>query len=104
MSDHAVALSENGKAQAAQAGAFLRELFAREGAARTHIMTSPYKRARDTAEILVESSAGAGFASLSEDISLTEMQFGLFEGMTVPQISAAFPVEHRHFEKAIQSG
>ncbi len=76
LSDHVVPLSAQGRQQAAAVGRFLREELKEEGC---RLLVSPYKRARDTADLLVNECVHA-FGDICENIYLGEQQFGLFEG------------------------
>ena len=100
LSDHIIPLSAEGRTQAQEAGKFLAEQLNEESKARIHV--SPYKRARDTAELIV--GAGGPFLDLQENIFLGEQQFGLFEGLSLDEIRSTFPSENAHFEKSIAFG
>ncbi len=76
LSDHVVGLSSQGREQATAVGRFLRDALT-EGGCRLHV--SPYKRARDTADLLVRECEHA-FRDICENVFLGEQQFGLFEG------------------------
>jgi len=101
MADHAIPLSERGKKQAAVAGIKIKEFFQelheeekkgdnseeenkenREGSSKYYcrLWSSSYKRARQTADIIVE-NAGEWISDQREDILIGEQQFGLFEGI-----------------------
>jgi hypothetical protein len=57
LSDHMITLSDEGRQQAKQAGGFLKDYLGVD--VRPRIYVSPYKRARDTADLIVE--AGGTF-------------------------------------------
>jgi hypothetical protein len=81
LSDHVVGLSAQGREQATAVGTFLREALA-EGGCR--LLVSPYKRARDTADLVVrECQHTDTFRDVCENVFLGEQQFGLFEGVCV---------------------
>ncbi len=100
LSDHVVPLSALGKEQATAAGRFLKNELSEKGC---RVLVSPYKRARDTADLLVQQCEHA-FRDVCENIFLGEQQFGLFEGISLDAIREDFPREHAHFEKAIAHG
>eukprot|EP01098_Paradermamoeba_levis_P009188 TRINITY_DN3812_c0_g2_i4.p1 TRINITY_DN3812_c0_g2~~TRINITY_DN3812_c0_g2_i4.p1 ORF type:complete len:309 (+),score=49.15 TRINITY_DN3812_c0_g2_i4:87-929(+) len=103
--DYTIPLTENGKDQARQAGEFLKaELMKMHIPERScHIISSPYKRARQTAEI-IEDNMKHFVAETSESLLLCELQFGLFEGRSPPEVQELFPQEFDHFKKAIDYG
>ena len=101
MADHVIPLSEQGRCQAEAVGQFLADALAADNRAR--VLVSPYKRARDTAELLVAKAPGA-FLDMHEMIYLGEQQFGLFEGLSLADIRETFPLENAHFEKSIAFG
>jgi hypothetical protein len=100
-SDHMIPLSEEGRRQAAQVGEFLKALKLEE---KCRILVSPYKRARDTADIILQTSGSSMFHDLRENIFLGEQQFGLFEGLSIDQIKTLYPAENAHFEKSSAYG
>lgn len=104
VADHAVPLSSAGRQQALEAGNFLREALSGD-ATTCRMWVSPYKRARETAEVMLEQSGlKSMIGSVRESIFLGEQQFGLFEGLSVDSISSMYPVEHAYFQKAIRHG
>jgi len=87
MADHAVPLSKLGQEQALETGLKIRDHFIEHyGTVKPprdwycRIWTSPYTRARQTAQIISQ-SAGGWITDLRENILLVEQQFGLFEGV-----------------------
>ena len=99
MADHAISLSERGKAQAVQAGEQLNEyLGTLSVVGPVRLWTSPYKRTRQTADGL-QQSAGSWIEDRREHILLCEQQFGLFDGVPDGDLAARFPDEYAHFEK-----
>jgi 2,3-bisphosphoglycerate-dependent phosphoglycerate mutase len=61
------------------------------------ILTSPYIRARQTAQALCEAGALAGGqARPHSDERLREREFGIFDRLTTPGIRARFPEEAAH--------
>lgn len=86
--DMDVGLSPNGERQAEALGAWLRD---RPEDAPTVILSSPYARARRTAELVV-AEAGLG-TELILDERLREREFGVLDRLTHRGIEAQFPVE-----------
>ncbi len=84
-----VPLSPLGERQAAALGRFFSRLSAR--ALPTIIITSPYERARRTAEIAM-ATAGIHIATRADE-RLREREFGWFDGLTSRGIVERFPEE-----------
>ena len=82
-------LTELGRRQAAETGAWFRE---RPPAV---ILTSPLTRARQTAEII---AAEAGLAEVREMEALTEIDAGIFSGLTRAQCAERHPAEWKTFQ------
>lgn len=101
--DHAISLSELGMHQATAAGEALRDLIALPDDEAIRIWTSPYKRTRQTAE-LVAMELRKKFSRIDcrEHINLCEQQFGLFDGVPREELPIRFPVEFTHNELAIR--
>ncbi len=82
-------LNAHGRQQAAECGAVLRDLFARDRrqAQDFKYISSPLKRARETMEIL---RGALGLAPLDYEIDarLIEIAYGDWEGLTLPEIEA----------------
>jgi 2,3-bisphosphoglycerate-dependent phosphoglycerate mutase len=70
---------------------------------KVRIWTSPYKRARQTAEAIL-SEAREYIHDYKEHVLLGEQQFGLFEGVPLDEIRDRFPNELAYFEKQIAFG
>lgn len=101
--DHAIPLSELGVRQASAAGAALRELIALPGDEPVRIWTSPYKRTRQTAQLLAaELQQKFSRIDRREHINLCEQQFGLFDGVPRDELPIRFPDEYAHNELAIR--
>lgn len=79
LSDHVIPLSDVGVEQAKDCGEFVRSwLLAQSGdVSRRRIIVSPYKRARDTGE-LITSTCWSLIGDMTENMMLGEQQFGLF--------------------------
>lgn len=99
--DHAIPLSEHGIRQAAAAGARLRDLISLAEGDALRIWTSPYKRTRQTAD-LVATQLRQKFPQLDirEHINLCEQQFGLFDGIPDEELPARFPDEFAYYSLA----
>jgi broad specificity phosphatase PhoE len=102
--DHAIPLSPLGEQQATAAGHALYDLMVKDGAnaeTRTRIWTSPYKRTRDTADLL-QAGLAPHFPKMDrrEHIMLCEQQFGLFDGIPDADLPTRFPEEHAHYALA----
>jgi broad specificity phosphatase PhoE len=82
-------LNAHGRRQAAECGAVLHDLFARDHRDPQELkyVSSPLKRARETMEVL---RAALGLAPLDYEIDarLTEIAYGEWEGLTLPEIEA----------------
>ena len=99
MADHAIPLSDRGKAQAVHAGERLDDFLRTQPSENSfRLWTSPYKRTRQTADGL-EQSAGNWMKDRREHILLCEQQFGLFDGVPDEDLSTRFPTEYAHYEK-----
>jgi len=93
--DHAVYLTDQGKEQANAAGIFLAALLAAQPTENIAMWVSPYERTRQTAKgILNHLQVG----SVKEDDMLTELQFGIFDGLSKDQIKEQFPAELEWFQ------
>jgi 2,3-bisphosphoglycerate-dependent phosphoglycerate mutase len=96
--DHKIALSPQGREQAAEVGRFLAQSLALSG--RLRILCSPYVRARQTSELIEKALAAAAIAfDKREAIELRELQFGLFDGIADEDLPRLFPREYEHYEK-----
>lgn len=101
--DHAISLSELGMQQASAAGVALRDLIPIASDEPLRIWTSPYKRTRQTAELLAaQLSKKFSHLDCREHINLCEQQFGLFDGVPREELPNKFPTEFHHNELAIQ--
>jgi broad specificity phosphatase PhoE len=82
-------LNAHGRRQAAECGAVLHDLFARDHRDPQELkyVSSQLKRARETMEVL---RAALGLAPLDYEIDarLTEIAYGEWEGLTLPEIEA----------------
>lgn len=77
---------------------------------RIRIWTSPYQRARETADVILshlryDYSLGLQERlDLREHINLVEQQFGLFDGIPEEDLPVAYPAEHAHYKKCEDHG
>lgn len=104
--DHAVPLSDRGRAQAREAGAKIASyLEAHVAGERPHIRlwVSPYLRTRQTADALMETSRG-WVTDRVEHILLCEQQFGLFDGVPPAELSERFPREFAYYDMQCRFG
>lgn len=94
IADHAVPLSPLGIQQAEKAAEFLSaELSV---CSKIRIWSSPYKRARQTAKIILKELEDEFNVDYKEHISLVEQQFGLFDGIPEEDLDKAFPEERKY--------
>lgn len=98
--DHALSLTENGKKQATLAGIALRKLFIERDIkiSKTKMWVSPYKRTRQTAEIIGDELGLTG-NQIREDDMLVEINFGLFDGISKADQEKLYPNEYKKFQK-----
>jgi broad specificity phosphatase PhoE len=95
MRDVDVPLSDLGHKQAEAAGRWFAAL--PQGERPEFILSSPYVRARQTAEIICRQGALAGAAAKTiVDERLREREFGIFDRLTTAGIRAKFPEEAAH--------
>ena len=96
--DHLVPLTERGKAQADEAGAFLAKHCQKKGIdlSRARIWRSPFLRTRETAE---EVNRHLGITDIREDITLTEQQFGLFDSLPPEEWARKYPNEYAEYHR-----
>jgi probable phosphoglycerate mutase len=82
-------LNAHGRRQAAECGAVLHDLFARDrrDAQELKYVSSPLKRARETMEVL-RAALGLAPPDYEIDARLTEIAYGEWEGLTLPEIEA----------------
>lgn len=105
MADHAIPLSERGRAQALVAGEKIRAFYEglpeaiRPTRDKIRLWTSPYRRTRETADG-VEKGAPGIVGDRREHILLCEQQFGLFDGVPDEELPRRFPEEHAYYAKA----
>ncbi len=98
--DHLVSLTERGKSEAREAGAWLKAYCDEKGIdlSRARIWRSPYLRTRQTSE---EFNKSLGITDIREDITLTEQQFGLFDSLPESEWERMFPIEHAEYRRQL---
>jgi 2,3-bisphosphoglycerate-dependent phosphoglycerate mutase len=111
--DHAIGLNSFGNKgflQAQGAGRYLADEFRaalaeRQGQLRIRMWNSPYRRTRQTADVIdtelrrVEVRGFRPSLDRREEIALVEQQFGLFDGHTDEELAEFFPKEAAHYDK-----
>ncbi len=99
--DHSIELSPEGREQAERCGAFLAEfLESDDSAAHVRILSSPYRRARQTADAIEAALRSARIEfTRREAVEIRELQFGLFDGIPDEDLPRLFPREYEHYEK-----
>ena len=100
--DHLVELTENGKRQAYEAGAWLKKYCDEKGVDLTHarIWRSPYRRTRQTSE---EFNKSLGITDIREDITLVEQKFGLFDSLPETEWGETDAQAYDEFLRQIQN-
>lgn len=110
--DHALPLTDLGWEQAKRAGIFLHKHFGfgtGEGSPcpnSVRIWTSPYRRARETAEAIRRVFQERDDLNLEvrEHINLCEQQYGLFDGLEDEELQDRYPAEWAHYNRCEQHG
>ena len=94
--DHNVLLTERGRAQSAEAGAWLTQYSAglNIDPLNSVICRSPYIRARDTADIF---NTHLGIADVRESLVLIEQSFGVFDSLPRAEWSKVDPVGYEYY-------
>lgn len=95
--DHKVYLSPKGIEQAQLLGHFLKDYVVMEqiDLSNATLWVSPYKRTRQTAEILNES---LNISKVKEDITLIEQRYGLFSDKEISVIKAMYPDQFNYYD------
>jgi 2,3-bisphosphoglycerate-dependent phosphoglycerate mutase len=110
MPDHAVELAPQGHRQARKAGDFLARHIAGIGPEseggfhhrRVRLLISPYTRTRQTAEGVKEGLRKQGLHfDEREDNLIREQSFGLFDGLTRPELEKKYPDHYAHYQKHV---
>ena len=100
--DHLVSLTETGKQQAQEAGAWLAEYCKQTGVdlSKARIWRSPYLRTRQTSE---EFNKYLQISDIREDITLVEQQYGLFDAVPDEEWGILHPAEYAEYERQINN-
>lgn len=100
--DHLVPLTERGKEQARENGAWLLEYCKKNGVdlSRARIWQSPFVRTRQTAE---EFNKSLGITDIREDITLTEQQFGLFDAIPQEKWGELYPDAYAEYTRQLSN-
>ncbi|MBR2019178.1 MAG: phosphoglycerate mutase family protein [Clostridia bacterium] len=98
--DHLVSLTENGKAQAREAGAWLAKYCEEKQVdlSRARIWRSPFLRTRQTCD---EFNRFLKISEVREDITLTEQQYGLFDSVPEEDWGRLYPNEYAEFQRQV---
>lgn len=97
--DHALPLTDKGRQRALEAGKVLyKEVHSGFVGDNWRMWVSPYKRARETTEI-INKILSFKTNTIREDSMLVEMDFGLFDGLSKAEIQEMYPAEWNKFQK-----
>ena len=100
--DHLVSLTEKGKEQARENGAWL-AAYCKErniDLSKARIWRSPYLRTRQTSE---EFNRYLQIGDIREDITLTEQQFGLFDSVPEDEWGNLYPNEYAEYKRQLSN-
>jgi broad specificity phosphatase PhoE len=116
MADHAIRLTDKGRAQADAAGEFLAQMLAEqrdkdpENFGKIRLWHSPFYRARETAAHILyplgqvfDHTPYSGVLSYREEPRLMEQKMGLFDGVEESDYATVFPNESKDFLKYAES-
>ena len=95
--DHAIPLSKTGIEQALEAGKYFATFLAQSPISSARLWYSPYLRAKQTRDGLLDGMGVNIFEDCREHILLTEQSFGLFEGLTDEECDERYPEEARKY-------
>ncbi len=100
--DHLVPLTERGREQAREAGAFLASYVKQKGIDTSHarIWRSPFLRTRETSE---EFNRFLGIEDIREDITLTEQQYGLFDSVPQSEWGRLYPNAYEEYTRQLSN-
>ncbi len=98
--DHLVSLTETGKEQAREAGAWLKEYCENKGVdlSKARIWRSPFLRTRQTSE---EFNKSLQITDIREDITLTEQQYGLLDSIPDAEWAKLYPKETEEYHRQL---
>ena len=100
--DHLVELTEKGRAQSMDGGAWLKRYCDERGLdlSNARIWVSPFIRTRQTAELFNRS---LGVSSVKEDITITEQSYGLFDSVPEEELPTLFPREYVEYKRVARN-
>lgn len=100
--DHMVYLTDQGKDDARKAGEFLKEYITTNNIDLTNsvMWVSPYKRTRETAEII---NSILNIKKVKEDVTLIEQQYGLFSDKEISTIKEMYPDQFAFYDNYYQN-
>ena len=100
--DHLVSLTDKGKSQAYEQGAWLAEYCKKNNVdlSNARIWRSPYLRTRQTSE---EFNKSLGIKDIKEDVTLIEQQFGLFDSVPKEEWGVKYEIEYDEFLRQSQN-
>lgn len=104
LADHKVILTEHGKIQARNAAEVLNKYIHQNNIKwrKAKVWYSPFDRTKETMEVFDEVlNFQSSNIHISEDIHLTEQQFGLFDGIPKEKWEVFFPVEAGFYYKVL---
>ncbi len=108
--DHAIELTERGREQAREAGRAIDNFVFGEGpiynpfSARFRVWVSPYTRARQTADELLEEMHPMSIIDRREHLLLAEQQFGALDGIAGEEVRDHFPHIADAYDRALEHG
>lgn len=119
--DHKIEITKNGAGQADKAGIFLENyislslkkrgvisgakylLTGKRDIEKVRLWHSPYKRTRQTADIIFDRCSGV-IGDKKEHLLLAEQRFGVFDGLSDNQRKEKYPDFHENYEKSKNEG
>lgn len=102
LADHAIPLTSKGEEQAKAAGQALVQFYEKIGKYPVRMWNSPYKRARQTADIIEQTLKSHNMElafGRREHINLSEQNHGLFDGLSSIGRELQYPQEFAHVTK-----
>lgn len=100
--DHKVYLTNKGREEARQAGAFLKSFIITNNidTSNSVLWVSPYTRTRETASII---NNILGIEKVKEDITLIEQRYGLFSDKELNDIKIRYPEQFNFYDNYYQN-
>ncbi len=101
--DHIVSLTEDGKKKAFEMGKWLKDYCEKSNIDLSHarIWRSPYLRTRQTCD---EFNKSLNIKDVKEDITLVEMQYGLFDSIPEKDWGKQYPNEYDEYLRQLNNG